>query len=222
MTGVLARLILGTAVAWSATAAAVAAPLPVDLTTLPQPAVALTGQGQNEYLGMPFGIKTGARIEGDCDLDGDGRDDLVAAGAAWTTPSGGTQTGRVHIVRGRAGWVSGTLPATAETIAVAGHEEGKRFGEQVTCAGDVDGDGIDDLAVGMGGGAPGTSVYAYLVWGATDLFARGSFTVGSAPGRAVAIDYIGGGTSLAVPTQWARYCLPGTGRQPANRCWATL
>jgi hypothetical protein len=198
---------LGLAVAGAACLAtavpAVAGPLPVDLKDLPQAPVTFTGQGLNEYLGMPFGIPAGKRLEGDCDLDDDGRDDLVAAGSGWAAPGDLVQTGRVHVIRGRLGWTGGTVPMTVgETVSIAGYEEGKRFGEQVVCAGDVDGDGIDDLAVGMGGGAPGTTVYAYIIYGAADFFSRGSFAIDAAPERVVAIDHAGlaGG---GVPTQLA-------------------
>jgi hypothetical protein len=202
-----ARLGIGLAAAGAAWAGpaggALAAPLPVNLADLPQAPLLFTGQGVNESLGTPFGQPNTQRLD-TCDLDGDGVDDLVASASGWTIGGiNGGHHGRVHVIRGRAGWTGGTLPAAAETVAIAGYEEGQRFGEDIVCAGDVDGDGIDDLAIGMGGsGGPASGIYAYLVHGATDLFGAGSFSVDSAPGRVVAIDNVNVKAG-AVPTEWA-------------------
>ncbi len=190
---------------WVATgASAVAAPLPVDLRDLPQVPLLFTGSGIAESVGAPNELTPGKSTETRCDLDGDGVDDLVAAAANWSIGDipGGNQ-GRLYVIRGRAGWTGGLLPNTGETIAISGSAGNTYFGEDVVCAGDVDDDGIDDLAVGVGGNPAGTQKLAYLVYGAANLFTAGSFSIDDAGGRAVGFKGVNTTAAVAAPTRWA-------------------
>ncbi len=102
------------------------------------------------------------------DLNGDGRNDLVfAAGAASTEGPEDLERGRVYVLFGGAPRegdvdvedIGSTLPGFILT-GVPGEE----LGRSATFAGDVDGDGIDDLLVGAPNGA-GRLGEVFLVYG---------------------------------------------------------
>jgi FG-GAP repeat len=84
------------------------------------------------------------------DFDGDGRADL-AVGVPGDTAGGVDEAGVVHVVYGSAGGLSqdGNQVWHQATAGVGGTAEaGDRFGEAVA-TGDFDGDGFDDLAIGV-------------------------------------------------------------------------
>jgi hypothetical protein len=100
---------------------------------------------------------SGIRIPGD--LDGDGRDDL-AIGVRGYNNGSVADTGVVYI------WTSlptstGTPSSTAD-IRITGTSSGDRFGSDVESAGDVDGDGVEDLLIGAAGGGALNSGAIYL------------------------------------------------------------
>ena len=108
------------------------------------------------------------------DIDGDGHQDLAAGGHAW--PSGAEQ-GAAYLISGPA---SGELDLTTATARITGQAAGDRAGHPVAGAGDVDGDGYDDLLVA----AHQDSISAAQA-GAAYLFLgpiSGSFTVADADG----------------------------------------
>ena len=82
----------------------------------------------------------GSTVTGMPDLDGDGRDDL-AVGAPEATVGGLGGAGRVYTVNPATGALIGTL-ASPHGVA------GGAFGFSLARVPDVDGDGVDDLAVG--------------------------------------------------------------------------
>jgi len=91
----------------------------------------------------------GASIANVGDLDGNGVDDL-AVGAPWDD-DGGTDRGAVWILFLQA---DGTVAHEQKISDLEGNflgalNDGGQFGYSLTCLGDLDGDGTDDLAVGL-------------------------------------------------------------------------
>lgn len=84
----------------------------------------------------------GASVAGAGDLNGDGYDDIVAGAADYMD-----DTGLVSVFYGSASGISATVASEADVILV-GEETDSGFGVSVARAGDVNGDGYDDLIVG--------------------------------------------------------------------------
>jgi hypothetical protein len=81
------------------------------------------------------------------DVNGDGFDDLAVG--AWKNEAGGTEAGKAYVFYG-----SSTGLNQANNTAVQGSANDK-FGTSVHGAGDVNGDGFDDLIVGIDAYDPG-------------------------------------------------------------------
>ena len=107
------------------------------------------------------------------DIDGDGFDDL-AVGAPDADPGGRTNAGEVYVIYGTDEGFPATLDPSAPAdggFLVAGADPFDFAGFAVSGAGDVNGDGFDDLLIGAyardtaGGEAAGA---AYLVFGSEE------------------------------------------------------
>jgi VCBS repeat-containing protein len=113
--------------------------------------------------------EAGISVSGAGDVNGDGFDDVVI-GAFFADPNG-TSSGASYVVFGHAGPFAANLNASAldgtNGFAINGEAAGDWLGRSVSGAGDVNGDGFDDIALGAPYAAPnGTkSGKSYLIFG---------------------------------------------------------
>ncbi|MCI0394524.1 MAG: FG-GAP-like repeat-containing protein, partial [Chloroflexi bacterium] len=122
------------------------------------PAVEALADGPVSYVG-PAGAALGAHLRAAGDVNGDGLFDLLVGDPA---------NGRAYLVFGTAGVPGPNRPITsaaAEAGATLFSSGGTAFGAWLAAAGDVNGDGLDDLLLGQG-----SSVYLLLgrrggLWG---------------------------------------------------------
>ena len=110
------------------------------------------------------------------DVNGDGFDDLIV-GAVSADPGGNTSAGSSYVVFGKAGGFASSLALSSLNGTTGFRLDGVAEYDQsgtVASAGDVNGDGFDDLIVGAGGAGPGGRAGAgssYVVFGKAGGFA---------------------------------------------------
>jgi hypothetical protein len=110
--------------------------------------------GANIYFGGPaldaepdlqlFGSlleQLGTSVDGAGDVNGDGYDDVIIGGPK--NPTGGADTGRALIYFG------GPVPDNISDVTLTGSIAGDNFGYSVAGAGDMNGDGFDDVIIGV-------------------------------------------------------------------------
>ena len=103
----------------------------------------LPSQADHVVVGEVAEDWAGAALAADCDLNGDGADDLLVG--AWGYDWAGQASGAIYLLLGPL--------ASSSTLAAAdavwyGESPGDWAGWSVACAGDTNGDGIDDAIVG--------------------------------------------------------------------------
>ena len=139
---------------------------PVNLASL---------DGSNGFIltGIDAGDQSGWSVSSARDVNGDGYDDLII-GAWGADPNGDSQAGETYVVYGgaRAPGTDGELDLSmldgSNGFTLTGIDANDRSGRSVSSAGDVNGDGYDDLIIGARLADPNGDIEAgetYIVYG---------------------------------------------------------
>ncbi|MBE9098778.1 Calx-beta domain-containing protein [Vacuolonema iberomarrocanum] len=134
---------------------------------------ASTLDGSNGFIinGVAENDRSGRSVSGAGDINGDGIDDLII-GAYGAAPNGNSGAGASYVVFGSQTGFSASLDLAAldgsNGFVINGLAEDDLLGRSVSGAGDINGDGIDDLIIGAYGAAPNGNNFAgisYVVFG---------------------------------------------------------
>ena len=143
-------LVFGTSAEWGAT---------IDLATL-------DGSTVCGSAGETASDRSGWSVSADGDVDGDGFGDLlIGAGEADTN---GADSGAAYVVFGTAAGFTANLNLAAldgtNGFQLRGESADDRFGFSVAAAGDINGDGFEDLFIGAPGADPNGVLPAPAMW----------------------------------------------------------
>ena len=128
----------------------------------------LDGDNGFRILGTAAADRVGYSVSGAGDINGDGFDDLVVGSQI---PTSSAINGRTYVIFGKAGGFDATINlatlAAADGFRIIGGEDSDFTARSVAIAGDINGDGFDDLIIGaegsdIGGQGSGTS---YVLFG---------------------------------------------------------
>ncbi|MEQ1815185.1 MAG: hypothetical protein ABL861_01700 [Nitrosomonas sp.] len=140
----------------------------------------LNGSNGFRLDGVAAGDSSGQSVSNAGDVNGDGFDDLIV-GASYAAPNGNRVAGSSYVVFGKASGFSATMDLSSldgsNGFRLDGEAGGDYSGYSVSSAGDVNGDGFDDLIVGAPGPYPSppevgyaTSGSSYVVFGQASGF----------------------------------------------------
>ncbi len=143
--------------------------MPVDLASV------ATGIGGLVIRGIDNGDRSGSSVGGAGDVDGDGKVDFIV-GAPGADPAGDTSAGESYVVLNVLcpecpGIYLADVAAGMGGFGINGIDPDDRSGQSVSGAGDVNGDGLDDVIVGASEADPGGNFGAgesYVVFGKAD------------------------------------------------------
>ncbi|MDB9525985.1 hypothetical protein PN498_08305 [Oscillatoria sp. CS-180] len=115
---------------------------------------------------------SGGSVSGAGDVNGDGIDDLIVG--ADRADSNGNRSGESYVVFGTDEGFEARLDLAAlngsNGFAIAGVDRADRSGFSVSGAGDINGDGINDLIIGAPGAGPNNAGESYVVFGTDEGF----------------------------------------------------
>lgn len=120
-------------------------------------------------IGDASGDLLGTGVSAAGDVNGDGIDDLIVG--AMQGDNGGVNAGEAYVIFGRAGATRGNIDLTtlaaADGFTIIGDIDGDNLGRDVSDAGDINGDGIDDIIISAQGGDDGGNGAgeAYVIYG---------------------------------------------------------
>ncbi len=140
----------------------------IDSTTINLSAIA-SGTGGFVINGEHTLDSSGDSVSNAGDVNGDGLDDLIV-GAYTADSSGGTNTGKSYVIFGKKDSTVIELSAIASGtggFVINGENKDDESGFPVSTAGDVNGDGLDDLIVGSTEAESRTGK-SYVIFGKTD------------------------------------------------------
>ncbi|QFS49167.1 beta strand repeat-containing protein [Nostoc sphaeroides] len=142
--------------------------------------------GTNGFLinGIKQFDRSGNSVSNGGDINGDGIDDLII-GAQYADPKGNRDAGQSYVVFGEKNLGSGGSLNLSDLngtngFLINGIKQLDRSGSSVSNAGDINGDGIDDLIIGAFGASPNGNRYAgqsYVVFGGRNLGSGGSLNL---------------------------------------------
>ncbi|WP_444541932.1 cadherin-like domain-containing protein [Algimonas arctica] len=139
--------------------------------------------------GIDVGDQSGISVSSAGDVNGDGFDDLII-GARWADPNGDSGAGESYVVFGGSAAVAGgaldlsTLDGT-NGFRIDGIDASDYSGRSVSSAGDVNGDGFDDLIIGAYRADPNGKYAAgesYVVFGGAAAVAGGALDLSTLDG----------------------------------------
>ena len=137
----------------------------------------LNGTNGFKLSGVAGDDYSGRSVSAAGDVNGDGFDDLLI-GADGADPNGNAVSGASYVVFGKADFsaTAGTLNLSTLNgttgFKLSGVAAGDSAGSSVSAAGDVNGDGFDDLLIGAPGAGPNglpASGASYVVFGKADF-----------------------------------------------------
>ena len=99
----------------------------------------------------------GYALDGPCNVNGDAYDDLLITSYGYS--NGQTWEGAVFVFLG-----SSSGPSMSPSLTFESNQEYSKLGTNISCTGDVNGDGIDDFIAGAQD-ATGTYLVSGVVWG---------------------------------------------------------
>ena len=164
-----AAAVFAAAIAMGPSAAQAQFPASIDLSAL---------DGTNGFVinGIDSDDSSGRSVSSAGDVNGDGIDDLII-GALGGDPNGNSRAGESYVLFGNSSGFSPSLDLSTldgtNGFVINGIDEGDGSGRSVSGAGDVNGDGLDDLIIGATGGDPNGNPNAgesFVVFGSSSGF----------------------------------------------------